>query len=620
MPALSQRLPLLGRIDPGSANAFIGAAMTHAETEELPALFRAAIAMRRAAPLAALLRELHRLSADGPDLVEENRNDIPIAAMDAAIGDALRHADDRVARPIAEVIARLRHPRLARHLPRILGLGPAAVPAAARALLALTVEHVASRDRAADEAGRLDDAVAAAGLGYRTHRAADVVMAVALLSDRPGPRLRAVLGDEEQAVTAALRGVARRADDPLVRSHLLRWLGNDHLQRSARRWFHRLDDVDAFAAVLEDGHLLLAPKRRRALRDAVRPLQCMPSIEVAAALSSRGQPMVPVLASRLDLSGRVRHRLLEEMIALPSPVARLRVLQSLLATTTDVAASVEPFSRDRSGAVARLAAGHLMRGAEPSTLRRLERGAYPGVARRAGVALARLDMDELFVRWSALADTDRRAAARRWLERDRTAFVDRLRALLVDENAGYDARTDALLIARRLRLVPELEPTIVELGADRAPRVVASALAALAYGEGADRLPTLLGGLEHPNERVRANAVEALGRDGSADAVAAIETFVRSPENRLRANAVRSLVRAEPARGVVELRMMLRDPSPLHRISAVWLAARDGAARIRTDLAQVARGDRVPLVRMRAEAALRRLSGPRTVESVGAHG
>lgn len=592
MPSLPDRLKLLRREPAAAVAALCAAALPRAEPHERPPLFEAALAGRDPGSHAAAIAVLHQLGSTALRAAVEVRAD-------------LRPALERLAGPQAILngiaVARARGDSALLE-PLVGWLGhdsPDVSRRAAEALLAIVTANAGldgRRSLAPAISRRLDEAVAAAIAGPQSRHLDAVAVAGALLSSRPGPRMAAVLADPDHALL--LRRAAGRIDREVVRRNLLRWLTIDPLGRSAARRLNQVEGRRRYAELLDAGHLLLTPARRRAVRLADRPARCLPDPATAATLPDRAQAHLVRLARALG----PRHRKpLEDCLDLPCATARILAAVEMCA---DGGASGRLcLSNDEP--IAWLGCDRVLRRCgrrDEALIDRLEAGPHRLLARRAAVAASRRGVDEFLARWPTLRRQERVATALHLVGRDRAGLVARLEAFLV--SGGRDAQLAAIGIARRLRVVADLETALVGClaGADR--HVASAAVMALADGDAtqSQRVGALRRALDHDDARVAANAVEALARIDAAT-IDDRDDLLASRENRVRANAVRARVRRQPLSEC--LPAMLADPDPRHRVSAVWVAARSRAPHVRRDLGRLARADRFLEIRTRAEAALR---------------
>jgi hypothetical protein len=613
MPPLPRRLSLLKGRQPASAGAILAEAVACAEPEEIPAIAQAALETGHGPALAAVIRYLHRFGPAGFAQFDAVRS-----PLGPAVRAVLARPTPQTAENVIRVIARRGEASLAGHLVDLLQRTGRdwedIAEQAAGALLDVTVAVVGpcGRRRAEPEAMRqIDEALAAAGREFRLHRQEAVLLAAAIMAPRAGPCLKALLGEDDHPLVLALRGVAERIGEPLVRGNLIRWLGFEPLAGSVARWFHRLQGPQAHTQALRDGHLLLAPKRRRRLRRMDRPLQCVPSLTAAVALPAPAQAHVPALLGALDLSPHMRHQRLADMIALPSPIARLRALQALLGRPgRRTAEAVGPFCFDRDRAVARLAAQHMAgdrQEADPALLARLERSRHEAVARRAAVRLARSAVPAYFQRWRHMPPCQRLASALCLLAADRERFVGGLRMALIEGDT--EIRSAAVLLARRLGLAESVEGELIRLACGGPARVASASVTALAACRSPQAYEALRKAVQHEDGRVKANAIEALASTAQVNIIDSLSPFTGSEQNRPRANAVRAVLRADRTRGLAALRRMLADLRPLHRVSAIWVARAARMVEAGPDLERLACRDRLPEIRTRALGTMRLLKG-----------
>jgi hypothetical protein len=552
-----------------------------------------------------LIRLLHQLGPDARAALADPH--VPCAAG----AGALAEAGGLTGTVALNVIDLADHRGDAALLPFVVPMLGAPRPEVARraadAVLSVTVSVIGpnGRRRPPMEAARhLDRALARAAEGYRRHRAEPVLLALALCAHRPLRHVDAVLAQGDHPATMALRGVAGRLDEPLVRGNLLRWLTSDPLRASVQRWLHALDGAEATAEALADGHLLLAAGRRRALQRVARPLVVCPPAEAVATMPARCQRHVPALLARLEISSTMRRRRLIELVALPSPVARLQVLHHLSSYhASRTAPALQVLCADGDPAVAHRAAQSLA-AAGPlaeTALEDLAGSAHGGVRRRAAGALAGRRLDAFFAGFGELAPAARRAAARRLLARDAGAFLERLRGLLAGGPA--EARLDVLLLARRLRVVEHVFEEVVRLAESTGARIASSAVSALA--EAPRCADELTRALDHPSPRVQANAIESLDRVGAPRLDVLVEPWIASGHNRPRANAIKAMIRGGSEPAIDALRRMLTDPRPLHRLSAVWVARTARVAPTALAVRAMGEADPQPEIRARARSAAR---------------
>ena len=608
MPSLEQRLRLLSGEPRSRVASILAGALPHAQDAELEPLCEALVATGDPRALASVLRTAHRLGPRGLEML----GGAP-ASFDEALHLVLQRGQRQSTLNAIDLIERRAEPKLLATLGSLLDSPLDGVAdRAARAFLPVVVAHVGPGGRRGADAATTDaiDAAAAAAAGsYQRHRRDEVLLAVALLAARPGPKLGELLADPGHPAVYALRGVVDRflSVNPLVPGNLIRWLGGGPLAAPAARWMHRLDGLRQYADFLAGGHLLLTPPRRRAIRRAQRPGHCLPDLATARALPAAAQAQLPRLVGALGLTATLRVERLTEMLALPWELARLKALLMLLGyegAATEQA--VDRFCFDRAASVAHLAAQRAFarpEGPQRSLLLRLERSPHRPIAARATAILAGRGVEPFFERLMGLPGGVRHAAAGRLVAAQRETMIGRFREVLT--SGRRDERLAAIGLGHRLRLVPQLEDELINQAASADPYVASAAVKGL-LGASSDRsLAMLQSALGHPDARVRANAVESLMRAPAADALDLIVPITLSAENRPRANAVRAVLRGRPTLGLAKLRAMLADSEPLHRVSAIWVAKQARVKAVIPTLEDLARGDRLSAVRTRAVAALR---------------
>jgi hypothetical protein len=584
MPALAHRLNLLQKEPPRAMASFLAAALPHAEPQEREALYLAALRTGRPEALAAVIGLLHRLGPGGMTHVCGVGG-----SLEPAVRLILRRGAPRAVLNAIAVARRRCDLGLLGHLVTLLSAPDDEVQRrAGEALVAVVVEHAGTDGRRpldAVTARRLDEAIAGAAVPDRDRRLDDALLAAAILANRPGPALQRILADPDHPVLFALRGAVARTDRPLVRSNMLRWM------------------IDP---LLSAGHLLLSPRRRRAMRRVDRPGRLPADPAGGAALPGPAQVGLVRMIRALPLPAAARRDHLADCIALPSPVARLRALEALLGDPSSAAQDlIERFCFDRSRPVALLAAGRVLRGAEalsPVGLGRLEQSPHRIVARRAEVIAARSSARAFFDRWMTLGRDDWWAAAMALLRTQREAFLARLSNLLA--TGGRDEKLAAVTLARRLGVTAALEAELIGQVGSVDFRVASAAVAALGDGGSIHRASAVRRALGHADLRVRANAIEALVRIDRRPG-AHLDALAASRDNRLRANAVRGLLAGRAPGGFRALRRMLSDDDPRHRVSALWVARRSRAKPVVGDLRRLADSDRFSEIRDRATAVAR---------------
>ena len=604
MRSAAGKIAFLRREPHGAGSSIAAAALRLAEPDEMDALAQLALLFPNAANVAAMVGVLHHLRPDAANALTAPA--IPMAA-------ALRLLRSRQALLNGIGLARRRaEPQLLDQLVRFLDSAHDDVPRrAAGAILEIVTTHAGrdGRRRMDDRTAAMIDVAVATAVSNADRRLDELFLSAAVLAARPGRRLRGLLDDPRHAVHFSIRRVVQRVDHPLVRYNLLRWLTTDPLREAAARSLHRVRGTREYRDLLECGHLLLQPFRRRAMRRIDRPTHCLPDLKTATTLPADAQVDLVRYVRAMPTGGVVRRERLADCASLGSPTARLNALLGLLGDDGDQATQlVEAMTTDTDEAVASLAAGRLLDAQQPprpELLRALEASAHPQIASRATVVAAGAGVDAFFERWLRLAGADRIAIAHRLLPTRHVSLVSGLRTAL--SRGGRAEQLAAISLASRLGLTGVLELALIGGAAGDNARVASAAVGALAQtvgrGGSLNARDALHRALDHPDVRVQANALEAITRIDHA-AIDRLGDRLDSRDNRLRANAVRAVLQRGRRDGTRALRTMLDDADPRHRVSAIWVARRAREGRVSGDLRRIADQDAVAEVRRRAAATV----------------
>ena len=329
---------------------------------------------------------------------------------------------------------------------------------------------------------------------------------------------------------------------------------------------------------------------------------------IAKLMMSPGIKRISVITA-LSLRAAWRIERLADLIALPAPVGRMSALVALLGhDSIAVDRAVERFCFDRNEAVAAVAVRRCLTqrivGNEPF-LRRLEHSPHLVIAREAKATLACRGAGLFFQRWLQLEPRDLLAAAHAVAAADRRAMMAGLARMVVDGKRAENLAAIGLI--GRLRWSTALEHELIAQLASDDTHVASAAVTALGDVRSPHSVRAIRKVLRHNDARVRANAIESLMRLDRR-AIECIASMVTTRDNRPRANAIRALLDVIHTKALPQLRTMLADPDPLHRISGVWVAKRARALGVADELQQLAKQDRFPEVRSRAEAAARFLA------------
>lgn len=507
---------------------------------------------------------------------------------------------------------------------------------------------------------RTINAIAGAAWAYPTHLCRGPVRSALLLlaATREGKldrriamRVERLLDDHAHAAHAAMARALRRSRAPLLRRLALRLLTDNGMAAAALERVVNGGSAPDHAAMLDLGHLALRPARARALASIRVPRLTSGSsagLLPGPAALARLRPHARREALRLAHTARIdedRRRAVTETFLVDGSAAN----RLAAATCADVR-DLPDFCFDADAGVAAHAFRRWSRAdaslsqrwppkpADETRVRILTK-----LARSPHPAVRTMTAREIRSSSPWAADDPRsRLLARRWAATDREGFEQSVRRRL--ETGDVQLRVATIMMLRRLGVVADFEQTIVELAgeradAERADRVAATAVIALAGRPSDLATGAVRRAIASDDDRVRANAVEALTTSprASEDDASTLVELKADRHHRVRANAIRAMLRpprsSRPGRiyepiAVEQLRSMLADSRAPHRLAAAWLAGRVlvGEGRVALGphwepltraLADTARDDEDAAVRRRARSGVRRVLGEMRAVGVG---
>jgi hypothetical protein len=475
---------------------------------------------------------------------------------------------------------------------------------------------------------------------FGEHRRRAAVLSALILADRatlrgkgPGATaIKAWLQNTEHTSQAAARSILRWSRIPITRLRALEWLGNDHFSAAASDRLVKAQSLLEHELVLSQAHLLRRPLRLAVAARLKLQAKAPAATSVPKLRSAFDAPLPPssaaghlspparlgVIAFAQSLSAPAQHRLAVLTAFLADPIPSIRHAAMRAVPTQGLA----DFCFDAHEHVARSA---MLSWSSAGAGLAAQPGPLPADRARLLSLLARspheavrtwADQDLTAAPDPQSATRAGRLAALHSLATNRSAFLAKLRAALADDQLALQA----LMLARALRLVADLEPQILALTQPGTPpRLLATAVAALTEVGTREAATAAAHLLDHANDRVRANAVETLGhrRARSPSAAPTLSTLAElksDPNHRVRANAIR-IVAGDAIHD--ELTGILTDSRPMHRLAGMWLAGRTLPSRIRAGdfrpellarISESARFDDDPRVRVRAAACSQRLT------------
>lgn len=462
---------------------------------------------------------------------------------------------------------------------------------------------------------------------FADHGRREVLLAALVLLDGPRRRwcrsdpLAEIAREPRSAAFRTLRTAFRQGRFPLARQRAWLWLREESLAAACLDRIGRASSFQDHLALLDFGHLALAPARAGRLRmleiatvvpsrrtlppgavgaRRLHPEGVAPARAVLRELPVRARRRVPWIVSLLSGPESARAFALESFLTDDDAVARLAAARECSS------GMIDDFCFDPHAVVARHAAtrrcgigvseSRRPRAADAERLAQSTKltGSPHAAVRSIGVLeCARLRAGNC---------TLSRLAARRLWQRDRQTFRDWVRGELASGEAGIAA----LMAARAVGAVGALEGTLFGLvrdSLDRSgapdPRVVATAVACL--GElRSTRADSVLEQCvrHHTDARTRSNAAEALGRGRRGCFGLLADLAGEGEHHRLRGGVVRAALAVETKpgepntlRAIDTVESMLTDGRWQHRLAGVWAVQRSLGAGVAR--AAGARWDRV---------------------------
>lgn len=490
---------------------------------------------------------------------------------------------------------------------------------------ALPVEGRSALDAAIVAASRIDEALSDG----------EPLLAALAPPKEEAPAIAAWLVSDDEAGLMALRTAVRRLAGSAGQRWALRLAREPAVCRAAVETLAsspktgRGTSPQTREHLLQDAHLLLAPRRRKAIRDAGGRIWRAWLEETATSALAAHAPGDDGKGDQGAVSACVwtalaapplqRRRFFAAALTAPAPRARRFAVRALAdePSSDGPGESLDDFAFDQDARVARTAclavfAADRVRGER--LRRRLLRSPHASI-RALCAALATLAPQ----RWrdavaaGAASDALASASLRLDLALDRVAALADLREAASQGEA--DSRIASIRLAVRAGVVDEIELELLRMLAGPPPgpegaRLSATAVAALGRLDTGAARETLARFARHPDDRIRANALEALGR--SRAGVDALRGALSDGAPRARANAVASLLELAPADGAssAALTEMLESSasSAALKRSALWVIERRGLVQRASQVAAIAADPSADLsVRRRARRCARRL-------------
>jgi len=449
----------------------------------------------------------------------------------------------------------------------------------------------------------LIDAVEQAIVQYSRHDDPALLAAMLCLMPRALPEARAALTQPEHSSIEAM-------------NHYLRT--RPAISEACRDALADANANQKLAEPLELGHLLALPNTRQALLRSRHHDTLWPDARQQHQMPPVSRRWLPAYLAALTNDPQEQVNRLGPLAKHTDTATRLAVLRRLLVLAKPKTPEDQPaanhandtlalLTRDPEPAIARTALWHLIRidyAGLPRILADLVNSRHPTIRKVAAKHLAPLGFDRYWDAWPKL-DRDRRIAAGRALIK----IDNDLHRHLATRLAAHDpeARLRALAIIATLNQGTFFEEVLLHLCASDDPRIVASAVKALAGCTSEATRQTLQLALEHNDNRIRANALEALDHTQATANLDKLLAMTRDNAQRPRANAIKALMELRAKDALPSLTRMLSDQRPEHRVSALWLIDEMGVLQLARLVAEMSLTDQDKNVKQRAGTVIQHL-------------
>lgn len=461
----------------------------------------------------------------------------------------------------------------------------------------------------------LENALAEAAATYGKHGRQDILLAIASLAPRRLPELQKHLNKPHSAVHQALISHMLTPRHNAIARAMLSYANEESFRPKVIEALAREDTHHILVDIMYGAHLTAIPQVRKAVRGVVNTDNLIPDKEQRNHWPVERLRLLPRWFASLRVDAAVQIQLISELAAVNDPITRMNALHLLTQYDhPDANDAIALYCFDTEQSVARVALRHLMINEWPGLQRILPRLLYSphhDITALAEAAFLPETFERLWKQWYKLAPEVRTAAGRALLRLDRQ-FKTKLAAQM--ESPESQARLQAVMVARSLRIADYYETELVRLVEDKDEKVVSAVVAALgAIQDTPEIVAGLKRALSHHNDRVRANAIESIERIERVDETQQqlLELATQSEGNRSRANAIKALLNLPFGQAMNALANMLRDTDPRHRISGLWVVNESHLFDIAELVGELAMADTSQEVRRRAGLALRQLAQAR---------
>jgi len=620
MPRIRDILPAILAQRSSVIDQALSAALTHADPNELATLGQAMLNRAKSNGVESLIAQYHRLPAPLQHKLVEQAEQFATSLRRAA-----SRQDPNSASNALTIIEQAASTRLAYLVTAMCRHKESAIrEQAGRCLIALSRRAASSNQP--DQPPHLDaisarflvEAIEQAVVMYSRHDHPALLQTLLWLMPRATPEAFAALSQPEHGAVLPMICLLQNPPGIVVRRALLALIGIRPLGEACRDALVEANASQHLADVLTMGHLIALPQTRRGLRRVRRPESLWPDARQQSLMPETARRWLPAMLGATSEDPQDQVVRLAPLLRQADTPTRLAILRRLLAIARRPKPEQGPaadnandtlalLTRDPEPAIARTALWHLIQieyTGLPRILADLVNSRHPTIRQVASKRLAPLGFERYWNAWPKL-DPKRRVAAGRALIKIDPEFHRHLANRLASREP--ETRLRALVIIATLNQGVFFEEVLLELCASPDPRMVASAIKALAGCTSPAAQKTIELAIDHDDTRIRANAIEALSHTQAAANLDKIIAMANDHAQRPRANAIRALLELRARDAMPSLTRMLHDQRAGHRISALWLIDELGILQLARLVAEMSLSDEDSQVKKRAGQVIQHL-------------
>ncbi|MBL4701924.1 MAG: HEAT repeat domain-containing protein [Phycisphaeraceae bacterium] len=438
---------------------------------------------------------------------------------------------------------------------------------------------------------------------YGVHQQPAVIEAILEILPRPFKQAAKVLNDVKHPATQTFMQLCESPSNPSVCTSMLSLLGIPVLTESIFKGIGFMAEARTLHLMLSQGHLLLLPSRRKALRKLQVDESYFPQIATTLGITPRQLRHLPQWYATISRSPEQFIEQLGSLRKANDPATRLAALRRLIQISPPQQQSINlvaAYCADSDQTIARIALRHLIRiGYEDMyhLMLRLINSPHDSVRKLASNHLGPVGFEKYWDSWHRF-DLNQRIAAGKALIKIDPCFHVQLGQKL-DGNNAQDMQK-AMEMIRTLNQGTFFEYALEHLTHHEKPKIASAAVKTLGSA-GTQRAAKILEtSLEHDDPRMRANAVEALDHIEHRNHMNKLLKMSKEDDNRPRANAIGALLSMNFGDALTTLANMLNDERPSHRVSALWLVDHLDLRDMVRHVAELSISDKDTKVRQRA--------------------